>query len=189
MQHIPPQILASSGDIETPKHSDSSLSLKEKSRDGATLLHHAAHASQLAVMKYLVEEEAELDAADSSGNTSLHLSILACHIEGIHFLLEAGASSSAKNKDGNTLLHLAAKELTGKAAGACFEHSIDVDVTGPRNRTIFHAIAEADNIEAFKWHCEKSEMACTESEVIEELSKSDDDGFAATHLAERKETG
>ena len=191
-QHIiHPQILASSGDLAALKDSIFffSLSLKEIGRDGATLLHHAARTSQLTVMKYLVEEEAELDAADSSGNTPLHLSILACHIEDIHFLLEAGDSSSKKNLDGNTLLHLAAKELTGKAAGVCFEHSVGVDVTGPRNRTVLHAIAEADNIEAFKLfksYCEKNELACTESEVIEELSKSDDDGFTAIHLAARK---
>ena len=111
-QHIiHPQILASSGDIAALKDSIFffSLSLKEEGRDGATLLHHAARTSQLAVMKYLVEEEAELDAADSSGNTPPHLSILACHIEDIHFLLEAGDSSSKKNLDGNTPLHLAAK--------------------------------------------------------------------------------
>ncbi len=186
---IPPHIHASTGDLIGLKSSVASfsLSLRERGKDNATLLHHAAQGSQLPVMEYLLKNEIELDAVDNLGNTALHYSVMAGHVEGINLLLDAGASTNFLNKARNSPLHLAAKDLTGKALNACLSHPVDIFIKGPRNRNLFHVLAEVDNVKGYRLIKENlGNVICSENDLIDKLSIGDEDGFSPIHLAARK---
>ena len=73
-----------------------------------TPLHWAALEGSIEVTKVLFENNAQVDAVDTSGNTALHY---ACRYYPpvAKYLTEGGAEVNLKNNDGETPLHLAAK--------------------------------------------------------------------------------
>jgi ankyrin repeat protein len=60
--------------------------------------------SCLSLVKFLVENGADLNYQSSYGNTALILASMWGHGEVVRFLLTKGANTSLKNKDGNTAL-------------------------------------------------------------------------------------
>ena len=183
----PPHILASRGDLHALQDSVKvfGLTLRERDTDSATLLHHGSNACQLLVIQFLIDSGVELDATDRSGNTALHLAATACHADVISLLLESGASCSILNYERCSPLHLAARDMSGKSLRACLSYPIDIFIKGPCNRTIFHILAETDNIEGRK--AMKTHMTMQQSgDSAKSLKITDDDGFTPVHLAARK---
>ena len=183
----PPHNLASTGDLDALQDSIEvfGLTLRERDRNKATLLHHASKACQLPVMQFLIENGVELDAVDESGNTALHLAAMACDIDGINLLLQSGASSDLLNRERNALLHLAAKDMSGNSLKACLSHPINVHIRGQHNRSVLHILCETDNVEGCKVIKEYIKMKRLEK-FLEPLKNSDDYGFTPVHLAAKK---
>ena len=161
------------------------LTLRERDRNKATLLHHASRACQLPVMQFLIENGVELDAVDESGNTALHLAAMACDIDGISLLLQSGASSDLLNHERNALLHLAAKDMSGHNLKACLSHPINVHIRGQHNRSVLHILCETDNVEGCKVMNEFIKIQQL-NDCQEPLKTCDDDDFTPIYLAARK---
>ena len=183
----PPHNLASTGDLDALQDSIEvfGLTLRERDRNKATLLHHASKACQLSVMQFLIENGVELDAVDESGNTALHLAAMACDIDGINLLLQSGASSDLLNHERNALLHLAAKDMSGHSLKACLSHPINVHIRGQHNRSVLHILCETDNVEGYKVMNEFMKVQQLNNST-ENLKISDNDGFTPIHLAAKK---
>jgi len=79
-------------------------------KNGATLLHAAAEAGDMDVVKFYLSQGLELHVVDKSGRTPL---MYACESEGtslelIKFLVSRGAKTDVVTADGSGVLHLAA---------------------------------------------------------------------------------
>lgn len=82
--------------------------------DGRTVLHNAARAGNLDLVKYVVDHGVDVCAVTSNGKTALHLvgnlsrphdPQIAQRLAIIHFLLEHGADINAQDQAGSTPLH------------------------------------------------------------------------------------
>lgn len=85
-------------------------STKATLANGATLLHAAAEAGSLEVVKFYISQNIDLNCTDSTGRTAL---MYACEspqspLEVIKFLVSRGSKTDVTTKDGATILHLAA---------------------------------------------------------------------------------
>ena len=83
---------------------------KNKIRFGYTPLYAASQNNHLHVVKYLVEQGADMEKCDDDGWTPLTTASFEGHLGVISYLLEQGANRDTVNKRGNTPLHLAAGE-------------------------------------------------------------------------------
>ncbi len=70
-------------------------------------LHTAARLGDLAIVKSLIEEMADINAKDTSGQTSLHYAAEYGRKDIAELLIANGANVNAKDKDGNTPGHVA----------------------------------------------------------------------------------
>jgi len=102
--------------------------------DGGTLLHrvaspsHDRHRDQLQIMRWLLDQGADVDARDNDGCTPLHYSSFwpgglgasfgstRGTVEGSRLLLEHGADIQAENNEGKTPLQLALEHKHHKMA-------------------------------------------------------------------------
>lgn len=76
-------------------------------------------ASHLEVVKYLIENGADINAKDSNGDNLLMIALEYRELDIVKYLLEKGANVNIKNNEGKTVLDLARnediKELLRKA--------------------------------------------------------------------------
>ena len=88
---------------------DQGVDKNRRSKTGKTTsLGIAAKKSHLAVVKYLVEQGADMEKADRGGCTPLMNASLRGHFEVVSYLLEQGATSDKADRWGETSLHCAA---------------------------------------------------------------------------------
>jgi ankyrin repeat protein len=73
-----------------------------------TPLQRAAAKGQLAVVRFLLDQGARVDARGSGGGTALHTAAETGHKAVVELLLERGAKLNAEDSQGRTPLHLAA---------------------------------------------------------------------------------
>jgi len=85
-------------------------SVKATLANGATLLHGAAQAGNLDVVKFYLSQNLDLNSVDDAGRTPLMSACETqrCPLEVIKLLVSRGAKTDIVTKDGATLLHLAA---------------------------------------------------------------------------------
>ena len=184
----PPHELAAEGDLEELKAliETFSLTLKECSEDGSTLLHSATQSNQVVVMQYLIESGIQLDAVDNDGNTALHVAVEKGHIEALHLLLNSGATDTITNNRMDAPLHIAVRSNNTELIAAFLEHPIEFVVFGYRKRTPLHVIAEHDNLEA----CEVFHNSILLKKELNKggfrLCAADEDDLTPIHLAARK---
>lgn len=74
---------------------------------GFTELHLQAWLAHPQELQQLVEQGAEVNAADAKGRTALHIAAMRGSRESVEFLLEAGADIAAKDWQGNKPLRYA----------------------------------------------------------------------------------
>ncbi|KAF7977136.1 hypothetical protein HWV62_4537 [Athelia sp. TMB] len=72
--------------------------------DGRTPLHWAASSGSIDIVRYLIDQKAEVDKADGSGWTPLHIASSAGQEEVVKELVGAGADVDRKNDKGITPL-------------------------------------------------------------------------------------
>lgn len=88
--------------------------LAAKTETGQTALHAAVLAPNAAAVVFLIEQGANVNAADARQETPLHVAVGSLRADSAKVLLKAGAGIDAKNRDGATPLHIVA--LSGTAA-------------------------------------------------------------------------
>lgn len=185
-----PQQLAGSGDLEGLKSflEVFGITIKERDENKATLLHHAAATSQLEVMAYLIDSGIELDAADKDGHTALHIAVLQGHVDAASLLLKSGIDDTILNHNSDAALHIVVRSTNARLFSMFLDHpGIDIVVTGYRNRTPLHVIAEHDNLEL----CEVMHNSLVIKEECKKttgfrLCAHDQDDLTPIHLAARK---
>jgi len=103
-------LVASNGDINVVKDLlKSGVDIDAKYKYDKTLLHQAAKKNWLDIVKYLVENGANIEAIDKSdGNTPLHEAVVKNNICVVKYLVESGANLNAMSIMHNTPLHRAA---------------------------------------------------------------------------------
>jgi hypothetical protein len=90
--------------------------INDRMNGGATPLSQAALWGQLALVKELLGNGADLRATNSDGNTPLHLAAFMCHQEVVELLIEHGAEIDRKNNRGETPLDVVNQAWTEELA-------------------------------------------------------------------------
>jgi ankyrin repeat protein len=80
----------------------------ESDTNKMTMLHHACHGGQAAIVQLLIDRNAELDAADSDGWTPLHFAAQGGYHDLVALLAGQGANINAKDQFKRTPLHIVA---------------------------------------------------------------------------------
>lgn len=113
-----------------------------------TLLHCAAYSPQAEVVKYLLEQGADISARDKNGGTPLHAAADNNNPAAIVILLENGAEVDAPNNWGYTPLHYTCYDDSAQAAQALLDWGANVDARShePGKWTPMHVAAEEDSI-------------------------------------------
>ena len=78
-------------------------------RKGSSALHLAAVEGHLNLVKFLVEQGAEVEVTNNDGFTPLHAAAAKGYMEIVKFLVEQGAGIEVTSNDGSTPLHMAAE--------------------------------------------------------------------------------
>ncbi|KAF3028327.1 hypothetical protein E8E12_000223 [Didymella heteroderae] len=84
--------------------------LNKKDSTGNTALHCAASEESEAVVRFLLDRGAEIDARAKYGETALHVAVLGGNEAMMRLLVDKGANVKAKDCDGATVLHWASPE-------------------------------------------------------------------------------
>lgn len=93
----------------------------------ATLLHCAARLGKNVLVDALIEQEADIEAPDSTHYTPLHIAALYGHAETVTVFLEHGANIESENKFAKTPLRDAASENHISTMIALLEHGADTE--------------------------------------------------------------
>lgn len=103
------------------------------SRSGGTALIHAASKGHAAVVAFLLEQGAVVDARDKQNNTALLRG--ARYTPVVQLLLARGASAVRANTSGDTALHLAAEEGNEEACALLLAAGADPNVRNGEGRS------------------------------------------------------
>ncbi len=114
--HLPPQDVLSkaiaSGDLKTVKarlKSKEQINIRFKN-GGASPLNTAALYGRLEIVRYLIENGADVSFTNTDGNTALHAAAFFCRTEIVKLLLENGASLTKKNNRGESSIDVVSGE-------------------------------------------------------------------------------
>lgn len=137
---------ASTGNLVKVKElveADPQLMRKTDER-GRTPLHLAARGVHFEVIRFLVENGADVNARDANGSTPLHSTASRSHFEACRLLIEKGAEVDVKNTDGKTPFYYASygghKELIHYLLDKGADQS-DIEIRNAWGRTPLCAIA------------------------------------------------
>ena len=163
-------------------------SVKQKDKNGATLLHHAAASNQVHVMEYLIQSGSiNINDTDNDRNTALHLAAINEHTDAIHLLLHCGANDTILNLNMDAPLHIATRANNSQLVETFLAHStIQIVIAGKRKRTPLHLVAELDHIETLKvfHHFIMADDAFRKVNSFRLCAKDEDD-LTPLHLAAR----
>lgn len=117
-----------------------------------TALMKAVKNNDLAQARQLIQQGADINAADSSGDYPLIMAAYLGHTEILKALLEAGADVTVLDPGMKaTALHAAAYAGRTESARLLIEYHIDIDKRGPYNGyTALHDAVWQNNIETAK---------------------------------------
>jgi ankyrin repeat protein len=111
----------------------------------------AAQADDVAQVRSLLQEGADVNAAQPDGLTALHWAALNNNVEIIELLAYAGATMKPHTRVGGyTPLHLAARSGNTAAVAALLDAGSDANVWTATGVTALHFAAEADDAEAVR---------------------------------------
>ena len=69
----------------------------------------AAMKGDKAALRTLIQQKADINAAQVDGATALHRAVYHLDVESVDLLIKAGAKADIKNREGIMLLHLASE--------------------------------------------------------------------------------
>ena len=110
----------------------------------------AAKAEDASAVRALLEQQADVNAAEVDGTTALHWAAYQGDVETARLLLAAGASTGATNRYGVTPLALAAERGEAPIVGALLEAGADPNATLPEGETVLMAAARAGNVDTLR---------------------------------------
>ena len=99
----------------------------ERSADGTTALHWAAHHNDLELVEQLLEHGAEADVSNDYGATPLSAAAVEADYRIVKALLEAGADVDSPNPEGQTALMVVARTGQVETARLLLQHGADVN--------------------------------------------------------------
>ncbi len=124
--------------------------LQAKGFLGRTPLFWAAYGGAEPVIRYLVEQQADINVQDERGWTPLHAAASRNRAEALKTLLDLGAKKTAVDKEGNTPVHIAAQGPNQDAIDVLVSQGFDIDAQNTQGRTPLHVAAERKEILAVK---------------------------------------
>ncbi|WP_027728587.1 ankyrin repeat domain-containing protein [Treponema sp. C6A8] len=117
----------------------SDRNLNERFDDGQTPLHIAAIQNHIAIEKYLLVNDADNTAQDSSGSTALHEAVRYGNIEIIKALLDSGANVNSKDNLGKTpIMMITPKEKTQEIYNLLISYRADLNEKDMYGDTVLH---------------------------------------------------
>ncbi|GJE85550.1 ANK-REP-REGION domain-containing protein [Phanerochaete sordida] len=109
--------------------------------DGRTPLHWAATSGSLEIVRYLLDQNAQVDLPDNAGWTALHIASSAGHEDIVRELLGAGADVKKTNDKGLTALHYAASKSRIDIGKLLIDRGADINARDKANQTALHRAA------------------------------------------------
>lgn len=138
--------LAQQGMLEMVKEMLTSQKINVNAKDkkrGNTPLHWAAYNNNLEMVKYLVEQGAEVNAKNNCGVTPLHFAALNNNLEMVKYLVDKKAEVNAKDKKcGMTPLHWAASENNPEVVKYLIQKKATVNLQDNNGKTALHWAAQ-----------------------------------------------
>ncbi|MCR5253892.1 MAG: ankyrin repeat domain-containing protein [Treponema sp.] len=113
--------------------------LDERFDDGQTPLHIASILNHVAIVKYLLVNEADNSAQDSSGASPLHEAVRYGNIEIVKALLDSGANVNSKDNLGKTpIMLITPKEKTAELYRLLITYRADLNEKDMFGDTVLH---------------------------------------------------
>jgi ankyrin repeat protein len=146
---------------------------------GRTPLHWACRGVHFELVKYLVENGADINAVDKNGIAPLHSVASRGHAEAARCLIEKGADLNMRSRvDLGAPLHYAAQAGHESVVRLLLERGARTDVRNGNDETPLHAAAKAGQLAV-------AQLLAVKMRVIDpqSLNLGDFDGNTALHLA------
>lgn len=143
MSSLLEQVIASNLNIKLP--------LDVKSTSGLTLLHVAAKAGFIGIMKVLVKHANVMNARDATGKTALHYVCESGNLEMVEFLLVNGAFLNVRDSEGCTPILLAVKSDAFEVCKMLSKNGASTTAEDNEGNTLLHMACKNGNIEIILW--------------------------------------
>ena len=120
---------------------------------GNTALHVSCYQAEYAVVKLLLEYDADIEATCNMGNTPLHAvckGLTQNRLDIVKLLIDAGADIEATNNDGDIPLHSACCSGHVNIIRLFLRLGINIDIPNNSGNTPLHYASLNDNLDAFK---------------------------------------
>ena len=115
--------------------------VKQKVKDGSTLLHAAALGGDPKIIRYLIKKGFDVNAKGTDGMTPLHATLSSLHTYAVGIFMQHGADASIKNDEGISVYEIAKKwKLDVDALKKLDVNKPDHDGTLP----LFYAVKKGD---------------------------------------------
>jgi uncharacterized protein len=126
------------------------LSAVALSAAGSSEVADAVMRGDRVAVEKLVEQHADVNAAQADGATALHWAVFRSDKEMVDVLLRAGANAKTANRDGATPLWLASINGDGPVIEALIKAGADANEALPLGRTPLMVAARTGNVDAIK---------------------------------------
>ncbi|PPQ95446.1 hypothetical protein CVT26_008465, partial [Gymnopilus dilepis] len=114
--------------------------------DGRTPLHWAVSSGSIDIVRFLIDQKAEIDKVDGSGWTPLHIAGDAGHENVVQELIGAGADVNRKNDKGLTPLHYAASKSRIDIGRLLISRGADYNARDNANQLPLHRAATTGSV-------------------------------------------
>jgi len=121
-------------------------------KEGLTVLHYAAMNGDTEVMRFLIEQGADIKAQDNElSRSAIHFAAENGNIDCIKYLAEMGADLQDKDSNGATALHYAAKSNKLEVVKFLVSKKIDYSAKDTRGWSAMHYAANGGSLDVVKY--------------------------------------